>query len=86
MQSILINKTNFFFSYEKKIIDFTLPNDWTPLDNAKKQINQATAKATAKLVTIPSGFSIPLLIWSTRRLKSSKNIFIETTIKQKWYY
>lgn len=29
-------------------ISFTLPNDCTPLDNAKKQISQATAKATTK--------------------------------------
>jgi len=48
-----------------------LPNDWTPFDNAKKQISQATAKATAKWVTIPSRLSIPLLISNTRRLQVS---------------
>lgn len=66
MQSNLINMTtNFkFVRFQRKDIYkmYTLPKDWTPFDNAKKQISQATAKATAKCTTIPSKFSIPLLI------------------------
>jgi hypothetical protein len=59
----------------------TFPNDCTPFDNAKKQISQATAKATTNSITRPSAFPIPLLICNTRRLYYKINHINRTSFK-----
>ena len=64
-----------FFHLKKKkiIVSFTFPNDWTPFDNAKKQISQATAKATTNSITRPLVCWIPSLNLSTLLLEYKTN-------------
>lgn len=83
MLSILIKKLDIYFFLFWRKQSFTLPNDWTPFDNAKKQISQVIANATHKWITMPSTFSIPLLSCNACRLNLKKYAYIYLFVERK---